>query len=243
MHSIYLSIYLLLTESLILAFSSGGKGCTLPTSQWIPPHDRRGELIFPSETHIIHSSNLLLFSSLNSLLSANFQVYKALLEKTKSIPGASVEHNKFCLSVHFRCVDEKVCIIELIYHLIYNPAIHTYTCPHTYFIERLSDWVHGKYRNGVRWHSRLDQCCSSTLSFDWLKEGRWGVPDSSLSQCYYYINLFNKSVQGQKRSKEDVSLGILYCLLQQVLEIRPTIKWDKGKALEFLLESLGEFKL
>jgi len=27
----------------------------------------------------------------------------------------------------------------------------------------------------------------------------------------------------------------------QVLEIRPTIKWDKGKALEFLLESLGEF--
>ncbi|CAL5369133.1 unnamed protein product [Camellia sinensis] len=24
-----------------------------------------------------------------------------------------------------------------------------------------------------------------------------------------------------------------------VFEIRPTIKWDKGKALEFLLESLG----
>lgn len=29
------------------------------------------------------------------------------------------------------------------------------------------------------------------------------------------------------------------CALQ-VIEIRPTIKWDKGKALEFLLESLGE---
>ena len=26
----------------------------------------------------------------------------------------------------------------------------------------------------------------------------------------------------------------------QVLEIRPSIKWDKGKALEFLLDSLGE---
>lgn len=26
----------------------------------------------------------------------------------------------------------------------------------------------------------------------------------------------------------------------QVLEIRPIIKWDKGKALEFLLESLGK---
>ncbi|KAF5786113.1 putative trehalose-phosphatase [Helianthus annuus] len=27
---------------------------------------------------------------------------------------------------------------------------------------------------------------------------------------------------------------------RKVLEIRPTIKWDKGKALEFLLESIGE---
>lgn len=35
----------------------------------------------------------------------------------------------------------------------------------------------------------------------------------------------------------------MFCLYEyiQVLEIRPTIKWDKGKALEFLLESLGEF--
>ena len=39
----------------------------------------------------------------------------------------------------------------------------------------------------------------------------------------------------------DVSLSSFNppCLMQ-VLEIRPTIKWDKGKALEFLLESLGE---
>ncbi|RXI09329.1 hypothetical protein DVH24_033946 [Malus domestica] len=59
------------------------------------------------------------------------EVYRLLVDKTKSTPGAKVENNKFCLSVHFRCVDEKV------------------------------------------------------------------------------------------------------------LEIRPTIKWDKGKALEFLLESLG----
>ena len=29
----------------------------------------------------------------------------------------------------------------------------------------------------------------------------------------------------------------------QVLEIRPTIKWDKGKALEFLLEALGWFNM
>ena len=37
-----------------------------------------------------------------------FQVYKELVEKTKTTPGAKVENNKFCLSVHYRCVDEKV---------------------------------------------------------------------------------------------------------------------------------------
>ncbi|RWW09398.1 hypothetical protein GW17_00027117 [Ensete ventricosum] len=31
-----------------------------------------------------------------------------VIETTKSIPGSRVENNKFCLSVHFRCVDEKV---------------------------------------------------------------------------------------------------------------------------------------
>jgi trehalose 6-phosphate phosphatase len=28
---------------------------------------------------------------------------------------------------------------------------------------------------------------------------------------------------------------------RKVLEVRPMIKWDKGKALEFLLQALGEF--
>lgn len=26
----------------------------------------------------------------------------------KTIPGAKVENNKFCVSVHYRCVEEKV---------------------------------------------------------------------------------------------------------------------------------------
>ncbi|KAI8032565.1 putative trehalose-phosphate phosphatase 6 [Camellia lanceoleosa] len=85
------------------------------------------------------------------------KVYKTLLDKTKSIPGANVEHNKFCLSVHYRCVDEK------------------------------------------KW-SELAQQVKSVL------------------KDYPKLRL----TQGRK-----------------VLEIRPTIKWDKGKALEFLLESLG----
>lgn len=85
------------------------------------------------------------------------EVYNILVEKTKSVPGAKVENNKFCLSVHFRCVDEK-------------------------------NWV------------ALAEQVSLVLD--------------------EYPKL--RLTQGRK-----------------VLEIRPTIKWDKGKALEFLLESLG----
>ncbi|KAF1888112.1 hypothetical protein Lal_00024124 [Lupinus albus] len=87
------------------------------------------------------------------------EVYQKLVEKTKSIAGAMVENNKFCASVHFRCVDEK------------------------------------------KW-SELAQKVRSVL-----KE-------------YPRLHL----TQGRK-----------------VLEIRPTIKWDKGMALQFLLESFGEF--
>ncbi|XP_062196283.1 probable trehalose-phosphate phosphatase 6 isoform X4 [Phragmites australis] len=35
------------------------------------------------------------------------RVHESLIQKTKCIPGAKVENNKFCVSVHFRCVDEK----------------------------------------------------------------------------------------------------------------------------------------
>ncbi|RZB42909.1 putative trehalose-phosphate phosphatase 4 [Glycine soja] len=92
-------------------------------------------------------------------VSRMLKVYQQLVEKTKSTPGALVENNKFCLSVHFRCVDEK------------------------------------------KWSVLACQVKSV------LKE-------------YPKLRL----TQGRK-----------------VLEIRPTIKWDKGKALDFLLESLCEF--
>ncbi|KAF5745684.1 putative trehalose-6-phosphate synthase [Tripterygium wilfordii] len=85
------------------------------------------------------------------------EVYKELVERTKSTPGAKVENNKFCLSVHFRCVEEE------------------------------------------KWKELVEQVGSV------IKE---------------YPTLLLK--QGRK-----------------VLEIRPTIEWNKGRALEFLLESLG----
>ncbi|KAK9072141.1 hypothetical protein SSX86_008573 [Deinandra increscens subsp. villosa] len=85
------------------------------------------------------------------------EVYKILIEKTKDIVGANVENNKFCLSIHYRCVKEQ-------------------------------SW------------SDLAQKVKSVLK---------NYPKLKLTQG------------------------------RMVLEIRPTIKWDKGRAIEFLMESLG----
>ncbi|RDY00285.1 Trehalose-phosphate phosphatase A [Mucuna pruriens] len=85
------------------------------------------------------------------------EVLKSLDECTKDIKGAKVENNKFCLSVHYRNVDEK-------YWDLVGQRVH-----------------------------------------DVLK----GYPRLRLTH-------------GRK-----------------VLEIRPVIDWDKGKAVTFLLESLG----
>ncbi|CAA7401001.1 unnamed protein product [Spirodela intermedia] len=84
-------------------------------------------------------------------------VSKLLAEKTRAIRGSRVENNRFCVSVHFRCVDEK------------------------------------------RWVELAMQVRSVLHDFPKLR-----------------------LTHGRK-----------------VLEIRPSIEWDKGKALEFLLESLG----
>ncbi|KAM3242737.1 hypothetical protein ACQJBY_055001 [Aegilops geniculata] len=85
------------------------------------------------------------------------KVSKALLEVTSRIEGASVEDNKFCVSVHYRNVDEKDW--ELVARLVN---------------EVLEDFPRLKVTNG-----------------------------------------------------------------RMVLEVRPVIDWDKGKAVEFLLQSLG----
>ncbi|XP_031503139.1 probable trehalose-phosphate phosphatase F [Nymphaea colorata] len=85
------------------------------------------------------------------------EVFKLLVESTKGIKGAKVENNKFCVSVHYRLVDEE-------------------------------KWV------------TVAQCVADILS--------------------HYPRL--RLTHGRK-----------------VLEVRPVIKWDKGKAVEFLLDSLG----
>ncbi|KAE9609033.1 putative trehalose-phosphatase [Lupinus albus] len=104
-----------------------------------------------------NNGKAVLFQPASQFLPMINEVYKILQEITKSVPGAMVENNKFCLSVHFRCVDEK-------------------------------SWA------------PLAEKVKLVLN--------------------KYPKL--KLTQGRK-----------------VLEIRPTIKWDKGKAIEFLLHSLG----
>lgn len=103
------------------------------------------------------ASESVLFQPASEFLPMIDEVFKQLVEKTKSTPGAKVENNKFCLSVHFRNVEEK------------------------------------------EWDELAQQVKSVVKEYPKLR-----------------------LTQGRK-----------------VLEIRPTIKWDKGKALEFLLESLG----
>ncbi|KAJ4814510.1 Trehalose 6-phosphate phosphatase [Rhynchospora pubera] len=105
----------------------------------------------------IKEKAVVLFQPASKFLPLIREVYKLLVERTKSTPGAKVENNKFCLSVHFRCVDPQ------------------------------------------KWSSLAEQVNAI------IKE---------------YPNL--RLTRGRK-----------------VLEIRPIIRWDKGKALEFLLESLG----
>uniref|UniRef100_J3MWZ3 Trehalose 6-phosphate phosphatase n=2 Tax=Oryza brachyantha TaxID=4533 RepID=J3MWZ3_ORYBR len=109
----------------------------------------------PSSRHA--KAKGVLFQPASEFLPMIEQVHRRLEKETSSIPGAKVENNKFCVSVHFRCVDEKSWAA-------------------------LAETV----RRVVREFPRLR-----------LSQGR------------------------------------------MVFEVRPTIKWDKGKALEFLLDSLG----
>ncbi|XP_010477481.1 PREDICTED: probable trehalose-phosphate phosphatase C [Camelina sativa] len=108
-------------------------------------------------TNTDESNQEVMFQPASDYLPMINEVVNVLKEKTKCIPGATVEHNKFCLSVHFRRVDEK------------------------------------------GWAALAEQVRLVLIDYPKLR-----------------------LTHGKK-----------------VLELRPSIKWDKGKALEFLLNSLG----
>ncbi|KAJ4889625.1 putative trehalose-phosphate phosphatase C [Raphanus sativus] len=108
-------------------------------------------------TNIDQSDQEVMLQPANDYLPMIDEVVNILKEKTRSVPGATVEHNKFCLTVHFRRVDEK------------------------------------------GWTPLAEQVKSVLNDYPKLR-----------------------MTEGRK-----------------VLELRPSIKWDKGKALEFLLNSFG----
>ncbi|XP_068665679.1 probable trehalose-phosphate phosphatase C [Aristolochia californica] len=99
----------------------------------------------------------VLFQPAKEFLPKIDEIYKVLNERTMKIRGVLIENNKFCLSVHFRRVNE-------------------------------ADW------------SILEEQVKNVLK---------GYPNFRLTW-------------GRK-----------------VMEIRPCIKWDKGCALEYLLDTLG----
>lgn len=110
-----------------------------------------------SDSTIEKTKETKLFQPANEFLTMITEVSKSLIEVTKAIKGATVENNKFCVSVHYRNVDKK-------------------------------NW------------KLVAQVVNNVLKdFPSLK----------------------------------VSTG------RKVLEVRPMINWDKGKAVEFLLRSLG----
>ncbi|PPD88304.1 hypothetical protein GOBAR_DD14762 [Gossypium barbadense] len=130
-----------------------GKGVKLfqPASEFLPMID---EVCMALGCHTLSPSAFPLCSNVEFHSS---QVFNSLVNSTKEIKGAKVENNKFCVSVHYRNVDEKNW-------------------------KTVAQCVHDVIRN----YPRLR-----------LSHGR------------------------------------------KVLEVRPVIDWDKGKALTFLLESLG----
>ncbi|KGN57297.2 hypothetical protein Csa_009784 [Cucumis sativus] len=99
----------------------------------------------------------VMFQPASEFLPLIDEVYKSLIEITKGIAGAKVENNKFCVSVHYRNVDDK-------------------------------NW-------------------------------------NALANSVYDL------LENYPRLR--VSHG------RKVLEVRPVISWDKGKAVAFLLETLG----
>ncbi|XP_047065918.1 probable trehalose-phosphate phosphatase 1 isoform X3 [Lolium rigidum] len=60
-----------------------------------------------SESKTNNDKETKLFQPASEFLPMISEVYKSLVEATRSIKGANVENNKFCVSVHFRNVDKK----------------------------------------------------------------------------------------------------------------------------------------
>ncbi|CAL2243441.1 unnamed protein product [Prunus armeniaca] len=135
------------------------------------------------------------------------EVYESLVESTKDIEGAKVENNKFCVSVHYRNVDEKVVFFKSSNLINYEFEVFLF-----YMKNKLS-------------RGSLFFCYSFYFRFMFtyflLSLQSW----PAVAQCVHDV------------LKDYPRLRLTHG--RKVLEVRPIINWDKGKAVTFLLESLG----
>ena len=102
----FLSFYPFLSYFLILfLFNAQGKEVNLfqPASEFLPMID---EVCKCLQSAILQALDLFLSVLMQD--SHSPQVFNSLVNSTKEIKGAKVENNKFCVSVHYRNVDEKV---------------------------------------------------------------------------------------------------------------------------------------
>ncbi|XP_025803466.1 probable trehalose-phosphate phosphatase 7 isoform X2 [Panicum hallii] len=173
----------------------------------------------------------VLFQPASEFLPMIEEVHERLVETTRSIPGAKVENNKFCVSVHFRCVDEKVgssvarnwpLLSSSRPHLFVpiEPPLHSLALSPA---NGNSKSIHAKYKAFPPAH---------VVDRSLVADATTNQPADVHVQMWGELS---EAVKGVLRGYPKLRLT----QGRMVLEVRPTIKWDKGKALEFLLESLG----
>ncbi|XP_059445116.1 probable trehalose-phosphate phosphatase J isoform X2 [Corylus avellana] len=73
----------------------------------IPPGFLKKYAELEDQTHIADEQGFINFYVAKKFLCKLKKIKEKLQEKTRGIKGAMVEDNKFCISVHFRCVDEE----------------------------------------------------------------------------------------------------------------------------------------
>lgn len=117
---------------------------------------------------------------------------KELEKKARGIQGAVIEDNRFCISVHYRHVQESV--------------THQHITPRIWF-------------------------SSFFVSIFSVFETRYEL----VHVCVQDYGLLHERVQSVlgKYPHFHLTRG------KKVMEIRPSIKWNKGHALEYLLDTLG----
>uniref|UniRef100_A0A0E0KEG2 Trehalose 6-phosphate phosphatase n=1 Tax=Oryza punctata TaxID=4537 RepID=A0A0E0KEG2_ORYPU len=209
------------------------------------------------------------------------EAYAALVEKVEGvIPGAKVENNKFCLSVHFRRVDERRwgAVADQVRAVLRDYPRLRLTQGRKVLEVRPTIKGHGAGILVSRFPK--DTCASFSLrdpgevkdflcklgeesvlcqpareflpmigeAYAALVEKVEGViPGAKVENNKFCLSVHFRRVDERRwGAVADQVRAVLrdYPRLRltqgrKVLEVRPTIKWDKGEALRFLLSALG----